>query len=53
MKFRKPNLAWGVVVGIPLILICVIGMFAALIGWHWLDDKSAAWYDHIYDGSLQ
>ena len=33
---------------IPLILICIAGIFASLNRWEWLEDKCVEWYEELF-----
>jgi len=42
----KPVLVWlglALFFALPVLLICVIGLLADIVGWDWLGDKCAAW----------
>ena len=43
MKIPRSGPLWGLVVGIPCLLICVVGCFAIVVGWVSLDRKCRQW----------
>ena len=47
MTLRK-RIAWSIFLGIPLLTIAFVGMFASLIGWDWLNDTCVRWFDSIW-----
>ena len=38
---------WLIVNGIPMMFIVVLGLVTALIGWDWLEEQCADWYENI------
>jgi hypothetical protein len=42
-----PRASWFVVNGIPLMAIALLGLVTCLIGWDWLEEKCAFWFESI------
>lgn len=43
MKLPWRRMLWALVVVVPCMVVCVLGLLADLVRWQWLADRCEAW----------
>ena len=48
VKIPRSGPVWFLVCGIPLLVVCLVGLAAGLAGFDWLDRKCVEWQEALW-----